>query len=143
MNTIFRNWSILFLIWSGTAQAATPLNMKSGLWKTKIQVQLPNGRMPFTFSSERCLTPNDPIPNANEGKDCETSEVSNTEDSVSWALQCDGEKGVLKGSGKITFKSDRFNGKMDIKITEKSRSASFIYHLKGEYLGQCPDPKEP
>ncbi|RMH12811.1 MAG: DUF3617 family protein [Gammaproteobacteria bacterium] len=140
MNRLFPIWLVFLCGWSLPAISSDLEDMQPGLWQTRVQVQFPNGRMPFTFTSQRCLTQADPVPNTNQGQDCHNYDLTIKDNTVSWKLQCKGEKGILEGQGKITFKGKTFSGNMDIAIKERDRSAKFVYHMQGEYQSPCPVP---
>lgn len=53
------------LLMAAPLPAAAELNMVEGHWETIVQIQIKGGNFPIpAIKSSRCLTRNDPIPNA-------------------------------------------------------------------------------
>lgn len=98
---------------------AIAVEFESGEWQTEVRIEFNGAIFPVPFTSKKCLSPQDPIPNTTANKaNCKISDVSDSSDSIYWTLHCDDEKGTIHGVGGITFNEAGFTGSMDMEIRD-------------------------
>ncbi len=114
-----------------------PAPMQDGLWELSVQMEIPG--LPFkppASKATHCYTKQEVqeqggVPQGE--KDCKTTSVKRTGNTVRWAVTCTG-KNAGTGEGEITFKgSDAYEGKM--KMTSSGSTVTSVY--KGKRLGDC------
>ncbi|PCH61353.1 MAG: hypothetical protein COC05_01465 [Gammaproteobacteria bacterium] len=125
---------------------ASPLAMavqfEEGEWQTEVRIEFNGAMFPVPFTTERCLSPQDPIPNTTANNaNCKISDVSDTDSELGWTLHCDDAKGSLHGVGGITFKGNGFTGtmKMEIRDDEGELQNQHRYHMTGFRKGPCKE----
>ena len=138
-------WAVLaFFMIPGAVMAADDLNLQEGYWETSVNIGIQGGILPVTaIKSAKCITRQDPLPNSVESSSmhCRVFDKAITGNDVSWRVECGDAKGRMEGQGKITYAGDKFNGKMDILVTqtEGDRHARLEYVMKGERTRACKD----
>lgn len=101
---------------SGHSQA---LEFEAGEWETEVRIEVNGAIFPVPFTSKKCLSPEDPIPNTTANNaNCKISDVSDTDNSLNWTLHCDDKKGTIDGVGGVTFNDNGFTGSMDMEIRD-------------------------
>ena len=145
---LLARWATLALIvYPGTASAAEELDLQEGYWETTVTIGIQGGLLPVpAIKSAKCITREDPLPNSVESSKmhCRVFDKSIAASDVSWRIECGDEKGKMEGQGKITYAGDRFNGKMEVHVTqfEDDRHATLEY-MKGERVHACGEADGP
>lgn len=120
--------------------AAAELNMVEGHWETIVQIQIKGGNFPIpAIKSSRCLTRNDPIPNAQSNMRCQISDRAVVGNDVSWRVQCSDEQATMEGTGKVTYAGESFKGGMDMRVSKVGgeESMEIKYTLRGNRVRAC------
>ncbi len=136
-----------FLIGLGLSVALTAqaLEFESGEWETQARFEVNGGLLPVPpIISEKCLTPEDPIPNTVANKtNCVISDVTKNDQEVGWVLHCDDKKGSLHGVGKLTFEEKAFAGVMDMEIRDDDGELEnkHSFRMEGKRKGDCKEPR--
>jgi len=132
------------------AWAAGPvwgLELEAGRWETRANVFLPGASFPLpVVKSTRCLTPQDPVPNAVQAsarQRCRVLEREVEGDEVRWRVLCEDRQGLVDGRGRIVYGSEGrlFEGEMRVTVLDKERDrrAELLYKLKGAWKGPCEE----
>ena len=140
---------VFIIICPVVVSAAENLNLVEGYWETYVTIRVQGGLLPVpAIKSSKCITREDPLPNSVESSrmKCRVFDKSIVGNDVSWRIECGDDKGKMAGEGKITYAGDKFNGKMEVLVTqvEDDRHAKLEYVMKGERVRACgePDPQE-
>lgn len=98
---------------------AFAVEFEAGEWETEVRIEFNGAIFPVPFTSKKCLSPEDPIPNTTTNNDnCNISDVTDSHDSLNWTLHCDDKKGTIHGIGGVTFNKSGFTGSMDMEIRD-------------------------
>ena len=110
---------------------------KPGKWQMKFQMEMPS--MPVKIppvTTEMCVTeedlkdPQKSLPSDQKGE-CTISDYKIDGNTVTWNSECPKKK--LKGTGKVTYTADAYEGWM--KITMDGQEMTTKY--SGKWLGDC------
>jgi hypothetical protein len=118
----------------GVVYAGSELNMQDGMWEITSTVKMQGMTIPpMTFS--QCITKEDAVPQNNSPgqEDCKVSDMKIVGSTVSWTMTCSGQAGDMKGTGKITYHGDRFEGQM----TTEHMGMVMVTEMTGRRTGPC------
>lgn len=123
------------------ASAAGP-NIQEGQWEItmKMEMQGMPAHMSHPITYTQCLTKNDAVPQKREAnKDCSMKKQKITGNTVSWEMVCkDRDGGTIESAGKITYRSDKFDGTMKATMTGRETGKMVMgYKMSGRRLGPC------
>lgn len=128
---------------SAAALAAAP-NFKEGEWGTRYRMEVvgaPFPMPPITMRRSACLTRDNYIPdNSQKNQDCKVSDQKVSGNTVTWKMHCKTREGSIVGTGKITYKGERYSGVMESRMTSAEGAAmpmTYRYMMEGERLGAC------
>jgi len=115
MNSSLLSLLLLFIC----GHHAFAVEFEAGEWETEVRIEINGAIFPVPFSTKKCLSPEDPIPNTTANNaNCNISDVSDSDNQLGWILHCDDEKGSLHGVGNITFNDKGFTGVMAMEIRD-------------------------
>src|SRR3970040_2354672 len=102
------------LLLFNTGYAAEP-DIQEGRWETTVRVKVDGISFPVPFTTEKCITPDDLIPNSvNQGSQCVIENIEVTGNDVSWTVECVDDKGSLRGHGVVTYAGKTLKGAMEM-----------------------------
>ena len=130
--------SIIVVIASYSISLA--VEFEPGEWQTEVRIEFNGAMFPVPFTTKKCLTQEDPIPNTTANNaNCSISDVSESQQEIAWTLHCDDKKGSLHGVGSIIFEDTAFTGTMDMEIRddEGELENQHRYHMTGIRKGPC------
>lgn len=114
-------------------QAGSSVNMNPGLWEISSQVKMPGMDMPASTTTQ-CITKDSLVPQANSGQgQCEITDVRIQGDTVSWSISCDGQGGVITGTGESTYYGDTFEGTSRM----RTQGMDITTTMSGKRIGDC------
>ncbi len=122
------------MLWSpvGIAHAQ---NMKEGQWEITMKMEMPGMPMqmpPQTYT--HCLTKKDLVPQKTErGQECKLVKQDVKADTVSWVIECKTPEGPAVSEGKVTYKSETFDGVVKVKHS----GMEMTQKLNGKWIGPC------
>ena len=128
--------AVAVLALATSAFAASP--QKPGKWQITMQMEIPGMPMkmpPYTFT--HCVTEEDvknaesAVPTDPKNKDCKVGDFKLDGNTVSWSVDC--PKQNVKGTGKITYTEDSFDGGMKMQMGEQEMTTKY----SGKWLGAC------
>ena len=130
----------LLVLWGfiSISFAGSKPDMQEGEWKITTKTEMPGMPMPMPpVTHTQCLTNDDLIPQSNQqgGGDCRISDIEVDGNTVSWTMHCTGQGGETKGSGKITYSGDRFEGTMKMVMTQANMQ--MVNYISGIRIGDC------
>ncbi|RPH52245.1 MAG: DUF3617 domain-containing protein [Desulfobacteraceae bacterium] len=133
---------IIVLLLTYVSFAAAAPDMKEGLWEITVtsKMEMPGMTMPIPpVKYTQCLTKNDFVPQKNEkGEQCEKVNVTVNGNTVSWTVKCNGKEGPTKGTGKITYKGDAYEGVMNMTFpNEGGGEGKMTSNMSGKWIGKC------
>ena len=127
-------FSILFFTHNTLAKP----NIKAGLWKFTVQMDMPG--MPYKIppsSSEKCITDNDLTPKTDSpDQSCQIKNQKISGNTITYDINCEMEGSSTKGNAKITYTGSKMTGKMDITVNPGNQK--MVNNITGTYIGSCP-----
>jgi len=127
--------SIILLTAISISFAASGPNMKEGLWEITTKTKLPGMEMP-PMKHTQCITKNDLVPQSSQpGQECKITETKVIGNTVTWTMQCKTQDGEMKGTGKITYSGDSFEGTIIISMPQANMKITT--HISGKRIGDC------
>jgi hypothetical protein len=131
---------ILLLLW--TAPVLADSNIQEGLWEITIRMEMPGvpSDQMKPVSSTHCLKDGQQIPQIlQQDHTCQISNTKTEGDSVSWTMKCQGGEGSMDGSGKMTYKSNRFDGVIYLNMHRPDAGPMKVtQRISGRWVGSCP-----
>ena len=128
---------IISLVWINVASA----EIKEGQWEitTKTEMKGMKMQMPAT-TMKQCVTKKDPVPQKQEkGTDCKMTDQKVAGDTVTYTMECKTPDSTMVSSGKMTYKTNTFNGTTNTTIQAKGQpQMQMTSTMSGKYLGPCP-----
>lgn len=127
--------SIILLTAISITFAASGPNMKEGLWEITTKTKMPGMEMP-PMKHTQCITKNDLVPQSSQpGQECKITETKVIGNTVTWTMQCKTQGGEMKGTGKITYSGDSFEGTMIMSMPQANMKITT--HISGKRIGDC------
>jgi hypothetical protein len=123
------------------AHALAAGGMQPGLWELSLTVDI-NGRAESIPAVRECISQTDiesgnrtlPRPDGN----CTLSNVERSSDRATYELACTKDTLATKGKADIRFGGDRYDGKVDLTVTEKGgASVPFVMTIAAKRIGDC------
>jgi hypothetical protein len=112
---------------------------QSGNWQVSSKVEFYDVKIitrPADYT--QCLSGGAYVPQSSDQvRDCKVSNQVISGNKVSWAVQCQGQSGDLKGNGVINFNESTFSGDVNLTNTYQGRKMTINHHLEGKRLGAC------
>jgi hypothetical protein len=131
---------MLSLICASFAVAAP--DMKEGLWEVTVtsKMEMPGMTMPMPPAKyKQCLTKSDFVPQkAEPGQECEKMLVNVNGNTVSWSIKCNSKEGTMKGTGKITYKGNTYEGVMNMTFPNQGGGeGKMSSSMSGKWIDKC------
>lgn len=127
--------SIILLTAISISFAASGPNMKEGLWEITTKTKMPGMEMP-PMKHTQCITKNDLVPQSSQpGQECKITETKVIGNTVTWTMQCKTQGGEMKGTGKITYSEDSFEGTIIMSMPQANMKITT--HISGKRIGDC------
>ncbi|RLB26503.1 MAG: hypothetical protein DRG66_06760 [Deltaproteobacteria bacterium] len=127
--------SIILLTAISITFAGSGLNMKEGLWEITTKTKIPGMEMP-PMKHTQCITKNDLVPQSSQpGQECKITETKVIGNTVTWTMQCKTQGEEMKGTGKITYSGDSFEGTIIISMPQANMKITT--HISGKRIGDC------
>ena len=127
--------SIILLTAISITFAASGPNIKEGLWEITTKTKIPGMEMP-PMKHTQCITKNDLVPQSSQpGQECKITETKVIGNTVTWTMQCKTQGGEMKGTGKITYSGDSFEGTIIISMPQANMKITT--HISGKRIGDC------
>jgi len=136
----------LFCLCDAGAALAEP-NIREGLWEITIKTEIagmPADAIP-PVTQIHCLTDKNKIPQLlQQDQDCQITDTKTQGNEASWKMRCRNQINLITGSGKITYKGDRFDGIVHIRMQQaeaepqEAGPMKLTQRIQGRYRGKCP-----
>jgi hypothetical protein len=135
----------LFCLCYAGAALAEP-NIREGLWEITIRMEMagkPGDTFPPTTQT-LCLTDKNKLPELlQQDQVCQITGTKTQGNEASWKMKCRSQINLITGSGKITYKGDRFDGIIHIRMQQaeaepQAAPMKLTQHIQGRYSGKCP-----
>ena len=127
--------SIILLTAISITFAGSGLNMKEGFWEITTKTKIPGMEMP-PMKHTQCITKNDLVPQSSQpGQECKITETKVIGNTVTWTMQCKTQGEEMKGTGKITYSGDSFEGTIIISMPQANMKITT--HISGKRIGDC------
>jgi hypothetical protein len=139
-----RTWalaSVLAIVLFLPTPAMAAGGMQPGLWELLLTIDA-NGRGETVPAARECISQTDidsgdrtlPRPDGT----CSLSNVERSSGRATYELACTNDTLATKGKADIRFNGDRYDGKVDLTVTEKSgKSAPLIMTIAAKRIGDC------
>jgi uncharacterized protein DUF3617 len=121
--------------------ALAAVGMQPGLWELLLTLDA-NGHGQTIPAARQCISQTDidsgtrtlPRPDGN----CNLSNVERSLERATYELACTSDTLATKGKAEIRFGGDRYDGKVDLTVTEKSgKSAPLVMTIAAKRIGDC------
>jgi hypothetical protein len=115
--------------------------MQPGLWELSLTFDV-SGNAQTVPAARECISQTDidsgdrtlPRPDGT----CSLSNVERSSGRATYELACTNDTLATKGKADIRFNGDRYDGKVDLTVTEKSgKSAPLIMTIAAKRIGDC------
>lgn len=117
-------------------------DLRDGMWEITTSMELagmPAGMPPV--KNTQCITKQNAVPKAQDlqQQDCTMSAPRISGNTVTWTVDCKGEDGPVRGTGRIVYRGDTFDGTLTMSVQEPGQGGSFqiVQHMKGKRIGAC------
>ena len=136
LRKLFAASVLLFAVISISFAGSVP-NMQEGMWEITSRMEMPGMPMQMPpMKHTQCLTKKDLVPQSSQpGQECKITHTKVTGNTVTWTMQCKGQGGDMKGTGKITYSGNSFKG--TIKMTMAQSNMEMTSHISGHRIGDC------
>lgn len=124
---------------ASAVHAAGP-DVQEGRWETTVRVIVDDIAFPAPFTTEKCITAQDLIPNSvTDGAECVIENIETVGNDVSWSINCADAKGTLHGHGIVTYAGKTLQGAMEMVARDAAGNvlSKATYEMKGERKGDC------
>jgi len=133
---------IIMLSFICASFAVAAPDMKEGMWEITVssKMEMPGMSMDMPPAKHtQCLTKSDFVPQKNEpGQECEKMSVNVSGNTVSWSIKCKSKEGTMKGTGKITYKGNTYEGIMNMTFPNQGGGeGKMTSNLSGKWIGTC------
>jgi hypothetical protein len=107
---------------------------------TGLPVQVPAQTMTYTS----CITPDAPVPTEPKQQgECKFSDMKTEGPAVTWAIECNGRQGNMKGTGKVVYEGDTMTGEQTMNVSgAEGMSMKMVMHMTGKRVGPCKEDKK-
>jgi hypothetical protein len=128
------------LFYAGWALAEP--NIQEGLWEITIKMAMagkPDNAIPPTTQTQ-CLTDKSKLPQLlQQDQTCQITDTKTVGNEASWKMKCQSQGSLISGTGKITYKGDRFDGVIQIRMQPAGAEPMKVtQHIQGRFMGGCP-----
>lgn len=128
------------LCYAGMALAEP--NIREGLWEITIKMEMagkPGDTFPQTTQT-LCLTDKNKLPELlQKDQNCQIKDTKTEGSEASWKMRCQGQGNVITGSGRITYRGDRFDGAIHIRMQQAdAEPMKLTQRIEGRRRGECP-----
>ena len=130
--------TVLFIIASIIlATHAWGLDFQEGRYEITSTIKMP-GMTPPPTTITRCLTKQAPLPDQSVADPkCKVVEMNTQANTVTWMVECDEEGQKMKGSGKMVYHGDSFEGTTKNVIMDPDGNMTVNTTIKGKRVGPC------
>ncbi len=97
-----------------------------------VKMGAPGGGMGMTTTIKQCLTNDDPVPEANNEKNCKQTHTMRG-NAVNFEVVCDNSR----STGEVTYNNGSMTGTIHSTSSEKGRPQNVTMDIRGEYIGPC------
>jgi len=128
--------SIILLTAISISFAGSGPNMKEGLWEITVTIKMPGMEMP-PMKHTQCMTKKDFVPQGPQqpGQECNIADVKVDGNTVTWTIQCTTQGGEMKGTGKMTYSGESFEGTMIMLMPSTNMKITNL--MSGKRIGDC------
>ena len=121
------------------ASHAWGLDFQAGRYEIISSVRMPDiTGIPPQTTITRCMTPQDPVPDQSlADSNCKVIEMTTEGNTVTWQVECLQEGQTMKGSGKMTYSGDRFEGTLDTVMLHPDGDMTMNTTIVGKRVGDC------
>ncbi len=97
-----------------------------------------SGVQPPPVTITRCMTPQDPVPDqSTTDQNCQVIDMNTEGNTVTWKVECDHEGQKMRGSGKMIYHGDHFEGTIDTVMLDPDGDMKMTTTVKGKRVGPC------
>ncbi len=132
--------SIIVLTFISTSYAGSKLNMQEGKWEITTEMKvpgMPSNMPPMKNTQIQCLTKKDFVPQSSQpGQECRITDKKIVDSTVTWTMVCKNQGGEMKGTGKVTYKGNTFEGTMKMLMPQQN-NMEVNSHVNGRRIGNC------
>ena len=129
--------SVIILTAVSFALAGSKPNIMDGKWQVTTKMEIPGMQMsmpPMTHT--QCITQDDYVPHSSQpGQDCKITKTRVSGDTVTWTMQCRSQEGEMKGTGKVTYRGDSFEGTISMSMAQAGTEMTI--YTSGRRIGEC------
>ena len=117
-------------------------NIQEGLWEITIKTTMagmPDDAIPPTTQTQ-CLKDKKKLPQLlQQDQTCQIMDTKTEWNEASWKMKCQSQGSLINGTGKITYKGDRFDGVIQLRMQPSGAEPMKItQQIHGRFRGKCP-----
>ena len=122
--------------------ASAERNIQRGLWEITIQTEMADTRGDALLPDTRtyCIIDQDEIPGIiQQNHTCQITGLKTEGKEASWHMRCRDRGNIIRGMGKITYKGNRFDGIVNLRIMSSGgEPIQLLQRIKGKRIRECP-----
>jgi Protein of unknown function (DUF3617) len=103
------------------------------------KVEMPG--MPGTIPPQtitQCIAEQDPLPNQNpENQECKIVDMKQTDNTITWKMECDQRGQKITSTGSMTYKGDSFEGTILTNMGPQAGNMTMTTIITGKRLSDC------
>ena len=134
-----KTFTISILCLSLIALPAWGLDLKAGKYEITSIVEMPGmpgGMPPQTVT--QCMTKQDPVPNTSaDAQGCKITNMKTKGNTVTYEMECTQQGMTMKGSGKMIYKGDTFEGTNKMSMGPAAGGMTVTTKITGKRIGSC------
>lgn len=133
--------TIIFIVYCMTLFTipALALDFQPGKYEISSKVEMPG--MPGTIPPQtitHCMTEQDPLPNQNpENQECKIVDMKQTDNTITWKMECDQQGQKITSTGSMTYKGDSFEGTILTNMGPQAGNMTMTTIITGKRLSDC------
>lgn len=118
---------------------ALALDFQPGKYEITSKVEMPG--MPGTIPPQtvtHCMTEQYPLPNQNpENQECKIVDMKQTDNTITWKMECDQQAQKITSTGSMTYKGDSFEGTILTNMGPQAGNMTMTTIITGKRLSDC------
>ena len=117
-------------------------DIQQGLWEITIRTEMAGvqGDALLPKTQTHCVSDKEEIPKIiRQNRNCRITGSKTEGNEASWNMRCLDQRNTLRGTGKIIYKGDLFDGLINLSMKQPGGELiKLIQYIKGKRIGECP-----
>lgn len=131
--------ALILITIAGFISHAWGFDFQEGRYEVISTIKMPGMPMqPAPVTITRCMTSQDPVPGQSAAdSNCRIVDTNTQGNTVTWKVECDHQGQKMKGSGKMTYHGDHFEGMVNAVMAGQGGNMEMTTTIKGKRVGPC------